>query len=245
MAPQDTLELVELRQVTVRSAPQAAAQMLRSAIIGGRLKPGERLLEQKLATRMGIGQPTLREALKQLEYEGFVRKVPQRGSYVTKLGKEDYRKVLEVRIVLEGLAIELATRNLNPKAESEIVTSVEEMGRATAESDLAKFHKADVAFHRKIWELADNQYLTKALESIVFPVFAFALLELGPEVTKQRQAAVRQHEEILAGLRSRDPVKARQTFITHTVRYWKELYHFDLKQGELASSSSIQEGLAV
>ena len=204
--------------------------MLRNAITCGTLKPGERLVEQKLAAKLGIGQPTLREALKHLEYEGFVRKVPQRGTYVTKLGEEDYRKVMEVRILLEGFAVALAARKFNAQAEAEIAGLVEKMAKATSHSDFAGFHEQDVAFHRKIWELAGNEYLTKALESITFPVFAFALLDFRPNLSKSRQAAVQQHEGILAGLRSHDPIKARQAFIDHTLHYWNETYNLDLKQ---------------
>ena len=243
MAIQDVGIIGELGPLIVRSASDAAAQMLRNAIISGTLKPGDRLVEQKLAGRMGIGQPTLREALKQLEFEGFVRKEPQRGTYVTKLDKEDYRKILELRVVLEGFAIGLAAKNMKPEAEAELVTLVEEMGTATVKSDLAEFHQVDVAFHRKIWELTGNEFLTKALESVVFPVFAFALLDLGPELMRHRQESVQEHEGILAGLLTHDPVKARQAFGAHTLRYWNEVYHLNVKLDEPGVVSSIQEVL--
>jgi DNA-binding GntR family transcriptional regulator len=230
-----------LQRITTHSASQAAAQMLRKAIINGALRPGARLVELKLASAMGIGQPTLREALKELEYEGFVRKVPQRGTYVTKLEKDDYRKILIVRLTLEGLAVELAVRNLNPADEAEIAALVEDMASATANSDLAQFHEKDVAFHRKIWDLASNEYLTKALESISFPLFAFSLVDHTPKRMVQRKAAVLQHAAILAGLRSHDPAEARQAFVKHTVSYWNELHHFDLKAEEVLAAPSIQE----
>jgi DNA-binding GntR family transcriptional regulator len=230
----------QLRQISVRSAADAAADMLRKAIISGALKPGERLVEQRLASKLGIGQPTLREALKELEYQGFVRKTPQRGTYVTKLCKEDYRKILEVRIVLEGLAIASAARNLNSGIESELDVLVSEMQSTTASGDLAKFHDRDVQFHRKIWDLADNEYLTRALETTAFQLFAFALLDLGPDILRQRHLAVAQHQAILEGLRSRDPATARLAFISHTVKYWNDLYHVDLSQEELVSVSSIR-----
>src|SRR6058998_1823102 len=79
------------------SLPEAVAQKLRDAILAGQLKPGERLVEQKLAANLGIGQPTLREALKELEFQGFVRKSPKKGTYVTELTPEDFRQIQEVR----------------------------------------------------------------------------------------------------------------------------------------------------
>src|SRR5712692_11480047 len=88
----------EVRPIIVQSAPQAAAEAIREAITVGRLKGGQRLVEQKLAASLGIGQPTLREALKELEFQGFVRKSPKKGTYVTELTPEDFRKIQEVRM---------------------------------------------------------------------------------------------------------------------------------------------------
>jgi len=213
-----------LRRISVLSAPQAAAEALRSAIIVGHIKPGERLLEQKLAARLGIGQPTLREALKELEHQGFVRKVPQRGTYVTKLSKDDFRDIQEVRMALEILAIDKATRNVTSEVGEELAALVEEMGRAAANFDLASFHKVDTAFHRRLWALAGNPYLAEALELVAFRLFAFVLLQRPRESRNEFLAATQQHREILAGLCSRDPLKARQAFVSSTLKFWKD-YH--------------------
>jgi DNA-binding GntR family transcriptional regulator len=62
------------------SLPEAVADKLREAILSDRLRPGQRLVEHKLAARFGIGQPTLREALRELEAQGFVRKSQKRGN---------------------------------------------------------------------------------------------------------------------------------------------------------------------
>src|SRR5713226_6818269 len=98
----------QLSPMRFPSLPEAVAQKLRDAILAGKLKPGERLVEQKLAASFGIGQPTLREALKELEFQGFVRKSPKKGTYVTKLTADDFRKIQEVRMALEVVAIEKA-----------------------------------------------------------------------------------------------------------------------------------------
>src|SRR6202161_1683266 len=92
-------------QLTIQSAPQAAAQAIREAIISGELHGGDRIIEQKWAARLGIGQPTLREALNELTHQGLLRKLPQRGTYVAQLSPEDYRLIQEVRIPLEAIDI--------------------------------------------------------------------------------------------------------------------------------------------
>ena len=231
-----------LGPMSFRSVPQTAAEVLRNAIIGGQLKPGDRLIEQKLARSLGIGQPTLREALLELEYQGFVRKVPQRGTYVTKLSKEDFHKILEVRLALELLAIDGAARNITPADADILKALVEDMAKAAKTFDLGAFHKSDVAFHRKVWALAGNEYLEKALEGTAFRLFAFVLLQRTSNSRSEFLHATQQHQAILAGLSSCDPAKARQAFVFNTLKFWAEHHQVNVGQWVCARMSS--EGLA-
>src|ERR1700686_5245113 len=93
------------RRLIIQTAPQAAAQAIRESIISGELRGGDRMIEQEWAERLGIGQPTLREALHELEHQGLLRKTPQRGTYVAQLSPEDFRLIQEVRIPLEAIAV--------------------------------------------------------------------------------------------------------------------------------------------
>ncbi|MBZ5565274.1 MAG: GntR family transcriptional regulator [Acidobacteriia bacterium] len=225
-----------LRPIQILSAPAAAAEALRNGIIAGDLKPGERLIEQALARRLRIGQPTLREALKELEYQGFVRKGPQRGTYVTKLAREDFRSILEVRMAMETLAIEKAAPQLTAEAEKALGTLVEGMGIAARNFDLNSFHRIDVAFHRQVWALAGNPYLTEALELVAFRLFAFVVIQRGRDSRNEFLAATEQHRAILAGLASRDPGKARLAFISSTLRFWSENHAVKLNGSSLRPS---------
>lgn len=208
---------------------ETAAEALRDAIITGKLKPGDRLVEQKLAADLGIGQPTLREALKELEYQGFVRKVPKKGTHVTKLTKEDFRKISQVRLSLEVLAIEQAAANMTGSADRELEVLVDTMAGSALELDLAKFHKSDVAFHQIIWKLADNEYLELALNRLVFALFAFVLLlREGESRAESFRASAEQHRQILEGLRTRDARLAREKFIRSTLHFWNTYYQVGL-----------------
>ena len=72
-----------------------------------------------------------------------------------------------------------------------------------------------------IWQLAGNEYLVAALERVVFSLFAFVLIR---QDQRQFLAAVRQHRDILAGLRSRDPARAREAFVRTTNGFWEECH---------------------
>jgi DNA-binding GntR family transcriptional regulator len=205
------------------SLPETVAGKLREAILSDRLRPGQRLVEQKLAAHFGIGQPTLREALRDLESQGLVRRSPKRGTYVTELSAEEYRQTHDVRMTLESLAIERAAPNVTEEALRELEQSLSQLATAARQPDLTLYHKSDMEFHKLIWKLTGNDCLCSTLERITFGLFSFALLG-GPSsgVRPDLLAAIEQHRDILEGLRTRDPEIARETFVRVTLRFWKE-----------------------
>lgn len=217
----------DLSAVHMLSVSGAVALKLRKAILDGELKPGERLIEQKLARRFGIGQPTLREALKELEYQGFVRKLPKRGTYVTELSQEDIRKMFEVRMALESVAVYQAAQNLTQTAVHELEEILRSMELAAQKMDLAAYHRTDLAFHTRIWDLSGNEYLRLALERAAFGLFAFVMLR-DKDNPSSYSGALEQHRSILRGLCSRDPNLARVTFFESTCKHWKELGLFEI-----------------
>lgn len=212
------MDLGELEQVRFRSRAETAAQSIKKAIISGEVQPGQRLIEQRLAGALGTSQPTVREALKELEYQGFVRRIPNKGTYVTQLESEDIQRILEVRMLLELLAIERAAGRMETAAGHSLERAVEAMESAAEADDRSRFHEADLSFHRQIWKLADNQYLTMSLERLVFSLFAFVLAK---QDRSDFLAAARQHRAILNGLLSRDSGKAGQAFLNNTLDFWR------------------------
>lgn len=233
-----------LRPIQILSAPAAAAEALRNGIIAGELKPGERLIEQTLARRLRIGQPTLREALKELEHQGFVRKGAQRGTYVTKLAREDFRSILEVRMALEVLAIEKAAPQLTAEAENHLTALVEGLGLAARNFDLSSFHRIDMSFHRQVWALTGNPYLAEALELVAFRLFAFVLIQRGRGSRDEFLSATEQHRAILAGLATHDAGKARQAFVSSTLRFWNDHHGVKLNGSSLRFATAQANGAA-
>src|SRR5437773_11171615 len=96
---QSTLRIEDVP--TVRSM---VAQKLREAIMSGRLKPGQRLIERELCEMTGVSRPSIREALRLLEADGLVHTVPHRGPVVSPLRLEEARQLYPARAVLQGLA---------------------------------------------------------------------------------------------------------------------------------------------
>jgi len=219
------------------SLPETVAGKLRDAILSNRLRPGQRLVEQKLAAHFGIGQPTLREALHELEAQGFVRKSPKRGTYITDLSAEEYRQTHDVRMALESLAVERAAPNVTAEALRDIEQCLKQLAAAARQPDLTRFHKSDMDFHKVIWRLTGNDCLFQTLERITFGLFAFALLGRPAGGTRpDLLAAIEQHRSILEGLGTRDPEIARATFVRATVQFWKQQHHVEI--GPLVTPSN-------
>jgi DNA-binding GntR family transcriptional regulator len=229
---------ITVGQLNLQTAPEAAAQAIRESIISGELRGGDRIIEQKWAARLGIGQPTLREALSELIHQGLLRKLPQRGTYVAQLSPRDYRLIQEVRIPLEAIAVGKAAENLTPEADAELGALVKAMsGTSMTASEVKNFHDCDAAFHRKIWMLAGNEHLRDTLEAISFKLFVFSVVGRwadNPKASRERVAAVKQHLAILEGIRSRDKHVARRVFIQETVGYWNAQYGLELDEKELS-----------
>ena len=208
----------------VLNRAQSAAQALRDAILVGRLRPGDRIVENHWAATLGVGQPTIREALRELEYQGMLVKNPNRGTFVAQLSCDDYRQLTDVRMPLEVMAVRMAARHLTAEDQAELQSLVDSMASSIDRHDLTGFHEKDVAFHRKIWELAGNPYLAMCLESVTFRLFVFSVIGDRPRLHEENLAAVEQHRRILAGLCSRDPEIAQRDFVESTIGYWRQHY---------------------
>ena len=87
---------------------------LRDAILTGKLEPGERLMENQLAEKLGVSRTPIREALRMLKLENLVELTPRKGAQVLDMSEKDIIDVLGIREVLEGLATQLACQKMTP-----------------------------------------------------------------------------------------------------------------------------------
>ena len=123
----------------------------KEAILSGIIQPGEAIVESKIAQQLGAGIPLIREALIELEHQGYVQKVPYKGTTVTKLERREVEKIFRLRTELESLAVEWAKENVTPE-DIEYLRGVTVKMKAAAQTlDLDQFYQNDLAFHRKLW----------------------------------------------------------------------------------------------
>lgn len=187
---------------------------IRELILSGALRPGDRVVENRIAKDFHVGQNAVREALIELSHMGFVRRIPHKGTYVTQLSRADAEKIAQVRTPLEVLVVDLLARHLQKEAlDLSSADHLLSQMRACAESgDIIAFYEHDIHFHRTLWRLAGNEYLEQLLEQIVVPLFAFfTMVHLNPagRIGWIRDALAR-HEGVMAALKTRSPEKAHE-----------------------------------
>jgi DNA-binding GntR family transcriptional regulator len=208
-----------LRLIQPLSKRDQVVASFKEAILSGVILPGDAIVESKVAQQLGAGIPLIREALIELEHQGYVRKVPYKGTTVTKLERPEVEKIFRLRTELESLAVELARENVTPE-DIEYLRGVTAKMKAAAQTlDLDQFYQNDLAFHRKLWEVSGNEYLVECLERIVAPLFAFFLMkDRRPGESYLVSAA--QHEKIVEALPQLSVAKLR-ALMKNSVSEWK------------------------
>ncbi len=172
---------------------------LKNAFFSGQLKPGDSIVERQVAREMNVGTPVVREALIDLKHQGFVRRVNNKGSSVTKVGTEEGRQLYMLRIELEARALQWARSRVTPADLDELKKLADNLVAAGERGNRREFLECDVAFHRYCWRLSGNTFLAETLERLLAPLFAFVVLASGRPLTA---AMGREHYAIVEALRS-------------------------------------------
>lgn len=205
-----------LRRVVLKDR---VSELIKDAILNGRLEPGDRIVEMKLAADLGVGTTAVREALFELESQGFVTRFTNKGTFVTQLSREDIEQILTVRNELEGLAAELLEQRATDRDIQLLRGIVEEMRKAAIENNLETFYRWDLEFHRNIWALSGNRYLAKALDITVVPLFAFFIMKNPSDSVEELVESVDWHGRVVDALA--DKQGARKS-MEAALRFFKE-----------------------
>jgi len=190
-------------QIETVSLTERVISVLKDAFFTGKLKPGDPIIERQLAREMNVGTPVVREALISLKHEGYVRRVNNKGSYVTQFSAQEVRELYTLRIELETLALQWARSRVTPADLDELTTLVDRLVEAGNHGDRAEFLRRDFEFHRHYWKLSGNPFLADMLQRLMAPLFAFVVLASDLPMTASMG---REHYVLVDALRSmREP----------------------------------------
>lgn len=150
-----------------RSASAAAADLIREAIVDGRVSPGHRLKEEELAQQLGISRTPVREALLVLQAEGLVEAAPNRGSAVRAYDRRDLEEMYELRALLEGHAARRAAAHRAEAHVGELRASCERFAALLTDRDVASLVGENTSFHETILDAAASERLKGMVRQVV------------------------------------------------------------------------------
>jgi DNA-binding GntR family transcriptional regulator len=157
--PSSLADFVKFEPVKQQSLSDAVLADLRRAIVNGKLRSGEHLVETDLANQFHVSRAIMRQAIRELSFEGLVEIRPRRGAVVTRMSSAVARDVCTVRGLLEGWAGRSACRTLTEAARRRMRSICDEMAECLAGGDVYGVVTLDIEFHSFICESDPNQRL--------------------------------------------------------------------------------------
>jgi DNA-binding GntR family transcriptional regulator len=185
---------------------QKVYRILKAEIIEGSLKPGTKLLENNIAKQLGISRTPLREALRELAAEGFVKMNPNQAVVVSNASVEDVQEVLQIRGVLEGLAARLATKMINKEEIKELEKYQKRMEYYTNKDDVLAFSEMDAEFHELILNICGNNRLIQIRKNLSDQAHRYRIRSLS--VPGRLKYSLKEHQEVVEALKRKDAEQA-------------------------------------
>ena len=176
--------------------------MMKDVIISGELKPGERIVNRKLASDLGVSAIPVREAVKLLEAEGLVILSAYSEVTVSRFSEKDYRELFEIRILLEKYGAQLATEHYDEEFIQELEQLLEEMRSCIEKEDYKSYGLLNRSFHQTITSFSHNNQLQKIIDQISTKTDrARGLFVFKPQRARE---SLKEHEEIVEAIKRSD-----------------------------------------
>ncbi|HEY8313517.1 MAG TPA: GntR family transcriptional regulator [Candidatus Baltobacteraceae bacterium] len=193
-----------------QTAPGIIAERIRQAIVRGQLRAGQPLRQAEIAERFGVSRIPVREALSQLEGEGWVSSIPHRGVVVTDLSAEDVRDLCDIRIDLETRALRLAVPQLDEDTLRRAEGILDEID---AEPTIDAWADYNLTFHCTLYEAANRPRLLTLIKNMHRLTSRYLLVHVA--ILNYRDRGQREHRAILSACRERDVKKADRLLRRH------------------------------
>ena len=187
-------------------------QSIRDKILNGTYKEHEELREVALGKELGVSRTPVREALRQLELEGLVTTIPNKGAFVTGITQKDIQDIYEMRFMLEGLCARWATEHITEEQLEELEEII----------FLSEFHSRRYGrFHRVLYEASQSRMLSHVLTDF----HRYSLMARRSSMVSEERArkSIREHKQILRAIRDKDANLAEQLANEHVLHVMQNL----------------------
>ena len=194
---------------------------LREDILNGVYEEGEELKEIAIGNALGVSRTPVREAFRQLELEGLIQIVPNKGAYVTGITPKDIHDIYMIRSLLEGMAAKLATENITEEQLEEMEENVYLATFHAEKGHMEQMAELDNRFHHIIYEACGSKMLENLLQDFHQYVIRIRRKTLS---TKERgMASNEEHKAIMEAIKAKDPDEAERRANLHITNAYKNI----------------------
>lgn len=200
-------------------------QKLRESILTGMYKEGEELREITIGEELGVSRTPVREALRQLELEGLVKIIPNKGAYVTGISGKDVQDIYKIRSMLEGLCAKWATEHITPSQVEEleeiILLSEFHSGKET-DGKMKQVSELDGKFHKVMYEASNSRILEHLLSD--FHKYVQMARKASIKEKDRVEKSIQEHRQILDAIKQKDGARAERLANTHILHVMENLH---------------------
>jgi len=196
-----------------KSLTSTIFEKIREDILIGKYVSGEKIVEAKLAEEFGVSRTPVREALKQLELDGLVDNIPNRGVLVKGISKQDIDDIFTIRIAIEGIAVKWAIERMEESDLEKMKEIFELMEFYTFKKDLDKIAELNTKFHEVIYNATKSRYLEHVLTDFQFFMKTTRYKSL--RAPGRMESTLEEHREVLEAFANKDIDRAAKAIREH------------------------------
>lgn len=198
------------------------AEAIRRDIVYGHLAPGTRLGQLQLCARFGTSRMPVRDALRQLTYEGFLTDDGRQHSVVAKMRRQDIEDTFHLEGMLHGFAARRVAERGNPAELAELTAIHQAMAAAESAGNAQLFADLNWQFHRRVNQLADSPKLVAALRTLALSMPRDFVVEF-PEWARDANT---EHSELIDAMLANDGERVEKLMRTHVVHFGRDLVRY-------------------
>ena len=199
---------------------------IRSDILKGRYQKGDELVECTIGKEMGVSRTPVREAIRQLELEGLVQLIPNKGAFVTGISASDVRDIYLIRSRLEGLAARMAAEHISSEQLAEMEETIVLSDYHVKKEHFEQVCEMDGKFHKLLYAASGSRILEHTLTDFHQYVQRVRMASITNRIRMHKSNS--EHEKILEAIRNKDGDQAEKVAAEHISNTVENLKQYDL-----------------
>jgi DNA-binding GntR family transcriptional regulator len=219
-----------IRVTRRRALREETYEALRKAILRGRVKPGQRLKEERLASEIGTSRTPVREAFHKLEQEELVTRLPRGGFVVRQWNRSDVEEIFGIRSVLESYAASVATEKIDDAKLAMLEDKLRESEECLKRRDTEKLIQLNTEFHDILYKSSNSRKLYHMINNLRDYFYRYRVAILG--LNGIPQVSLRDHRKMVAAMRKKDSALVEKLVREHILR-GKEIVLREFEEGRV------------